>query len=215
MAKSPEPNVSREASEFTIDEPCHWFYTGVTETGKTTLARFHARTLAKAKHRVLVYDPVMTETAGGAWEGCTMLPPDPEKAAKVLDSSSNCFVFIDECRDLFGHEHRENHWMLRKGRHFGLYFRLICQRPKMIPPDVRSQCSRLFMFRLAVTDSKEMAKDFGFGERLLAKELDRGDCIMIMAGSKQVDTFNCFDLVGAHSLKPAKGIDRGTRQVRT
>src|SRR6266853_4920022 len=135
--------------EFTIDEQTHWLYCGVTQTGKTTLARWHARTLAKARHRVLVYDPVRTETAGGAWEGCTLLEDDREKAFERLAGESDCYVFVDEAPDLFGHEYRETHWLLRKGRHQGMYLRLMSQRPTMIPPNVRTQCARLFMFRLA------------------------------------------------------------------
>jgi hypothetical protein len=197
--------VNRKDEEFTIDEPSHWLYTGVTETGKTTLARFHARTLATAKHRVYVYDPVRTETAGGAWEKCSMLKSDPDEASEQIEELQDCFVFVDEARDLLGHDRRENHWMLRRGRHQGIYFRLVCQRPTMLPPDVRTQCSRLFMFRLASTDSQEICADFGHGASTYKQELDRGDCVMIMSGSPKIETFNCFDLVGSgHSPNPRK-----------
>jgi hypothetical protein len=188
--------MQKPDEEFSIDETQHWLYTGVTQTGKTTLARFHARELAKAKHKVYVYDPVMTETAGGEWEGCSLIrTDDTEKAIEQLEKLKDCYVFVDEAPDIFGHEHRDTHWMLRRKRHDGVYFRLIAQRPTMLPPSVRSQCARVWIFRLAMSDAKVICADWGHDASVCDEEFDTGDCLMLKAGSTETEFFNCFDLV--------------------
>jgi hypothetical protein len=180
-----------------LDEPAHWLYAGVTMTGKTTLARMHARLLANAGHRVIVYDPVRTETAGGDWENCEIISDEPDIAVERLSKARDCFIFVDEAPDLFGHEFRHTHWMLRKKRHDGVYFRLISQRPTMLPPNVRTQCARYFIFRLALTDTKELLADVGHNSSVLkGTEFDTGDCLMVCSGSPEVEFFNVFDLVG-------------------
>ena len=50
-----------------VDVREHVLYCGVTMTGKTTLAREHAKILEAAKYQLVVYDPVMTYTANGSW----------------------------------------------------------------------------------------------------------------------------------------------------
>ena len=185
-----------------IDEACHWLYVGVTQSGKTTLARWHARALVKARHHVIVYDPVGTPTAGGGWgdgddgsQGFDFYS-DPEKFNKAMESAKDSFVFIDESADIHSHSQVENQWMLRKGRHAGLYFRLIVQRVKMIPPNVRTQCARLFLFRAAKADQREILADFGHEPDVIPQTWDKGDCLMVESGDDNVEVFNVFELTG-------------------
>jgi hypothetical protein len=179
-----------------IDEGVHWLYVGVTQSGKTTLARWHARKLLAARHRVIVYDPVGTETSGGDWGDGAELYSDPEKFSRAMEKESKAFVFIDESADVHSHSQVENQWMLRRGRHAGLYFRLVVQRVKMIPPNVRTQCARLFLFRAARADSREILADFGHEPDVLPEHFEKGDCLMVESGSDTVETFNAFVLTG-------------------
>jgi DNA helicase HerA-like ATPase len=184
-----------------LDEPAHWLYVGVTQTGKTTLARFHARKLAGAGHRIIVYDPVGTETAGGGWPEDSELIDDPLKFGKALKNREDAYVFVDEGADVFNQSETQNQWMLRKGRHKLLYFRVMAQRPKMLAPNVRTNCARCFMFRLAKDDAREISADFGHGPDIYNETLDTGDCIMLTSGSEHTESFNVFDLVPATRRK--------------
>jgi hypothetical protein len=185
-----------------IDEACHWLYVGVTQSGKTTLARWHSRKLVQAKHHVIVYDPVGTATAGGGWgigdEGGDGFEfhQEPDKFAEAMLKAKDAFVFIDESADVHSHSQVENQWMLRRGRHAGLYFRLIVQRVKMIPPNVRTQCARLFLFRAAKGDQREILADFGHDTDILPESWEKGDCLMVESGSDDVEQFNVFELTG-------------------
>lgn len=180
---------------FDIAERSHWLYCGVTESGKTTLARFHARRLADAKWPVIVYDPVRTGTTGGDWPSSAVLYTDPKIFLHEINKAKNAYVFVDESPDVFSHEMRENHWLLRRGRHRGLYLRLISTRPMMVHPNVRTQCKRVFMFRMSPSDAADIANDFGHDRYVVSKELDKGDCIMLEAGTPAIEHFNAFAVV--------------------
>ena len=129
-----------------VDAREHVLFCGVTQTGKTTLARHHARILERAEYDVVVYDPVGTETAGGGWPESAIVITDIPRLQKWLDRARGdperpTFLFVDESADVFGHSLTENHWIPRKIRHANIYLRLIVQRPKMLHPSVRTQCA--------------------------------------------------------------------------
>lgn len=174
----------------------HVLYSGVTLSGKTTLARFAARTLLKKKARVIVYDPLGTETMGGGWgEGAVMFD-DSEKLLDFLhsDECCNCFIFIDEAHHIFSHDQKENLWLLTQGRHYGMYFHLITQRPKKVHPDARSNCGQCFMFRLANDDARDIGSDYGFSD-IHKISLDKGDFLALNSGSAGYSRANVFEIV--------------------
>jgi hypothetical protein len=187
----------------------HTLYCGVTMTGKTTLARHHARILSKAKHLVVVYDPVMTATAGGGWPDDAVIYNDPEKLDKFFEKAHGTdknpvFLFVDESADLFNHSQTQNHWVPRRIRHQDIYLRLIAQRPKMLHPDVRSQCSYAYVLRLAQDDKKTIYSDFGHSGDVESKPLDKGDCVLLTSGSSEIEEFNVFELVDRKRKSPSK-----------
>lgn len=179
------------------DIRAHCLYTGVTQTGKTTLARMHARILDRAGYDLIVYDPVRTETHGGDW-------PERAQVYERLDAfiakckhARDAYVFVDEAADVFALSQTENHWLLRRGRHAGLYVRIIAQRPKMIAPNARTQCAIAYVFRMSRDDAREIFADFGHGApavREFADDLDVGDFCVLESGRPSIATFNVFDL---------------------
>lgn len=183
-----------------VDSREHILYTGVTMTGKTTLARHHARILDRNNYDVVVYDPVLTGTAGGGWPEKALVISDPEKLDRFLEKARGTeqrpiFLFVDESADIFSHSRTENHWVPRKIRHENIYLRLICQRPKMLHPDVRSQCSYAYVLRLANDDKKMIYSDFGHSGDIESRPLDKGDCVLLTSGSSEIEEFNVFELV--------------------
>jgi hypothetical protein len=201
--------VIRDGETGLIDEPRHHIYAGPTMCGKTTLARFHSRLLCSAGHHVIVYDPVGTHTAGSdedaspeqMWagekpKGRVTFYDDPEKFTEAMAKEENAFVFIDESADIHDHTQVQNQWMLRRGRHAGLYFRLMVQRVKMIPPNVRTQCTRAYLFRMAKKDANEILSDFGHESDIWPDSWEPGDCLMIESASDNVEQFNVFVLTG-------------------
>lgn len=182
-----------------VDARVHALYCGVTQSGKTTLARHHARLLDAADYDLLIYDPVGTATAGGDWPERAKVFSDQLKFLETLvrtngENDRPVFAFVDEAADIFGHAHADAQLIPRTIRHQNIYLRLIAQRPKLLPPNVRTQCAMCYMFRLAPDDAKMILADFGHGGDV-QKSLDSGDFMLLISGSSSIDEFNCFALV--------------------
>lgn len=187
-----------------VDVNEHVLYCGVTQTGKTTLARHHARILDRAGYDVAVYDPVLTDTHGGGWPENAKLMSDPEKLHQYIATAKGepkrpVYLFVDESADIFGHSQTDAHWIPRRVRHQGVYLRMIAQRPKMLHPNVRTQCAYAYVLRLSGDDAKTICDDFGHGREISQTPLDKGDCMLLTSGSRDVEFFNVFELV-----KPAR-----------
>lgn len=175
-------------------------YTGTTKSGKTTLARFNARRLCAAGHTVIVRDPVLeTATAGGDWgDKARVYKDDQEFMEALLDNilqQRPAYIFIDECADLFKHNMTHNFWIATRGRHYGLHVSFITQRPKLVSPSVRSQCDRVYMFRLNRADRREVLADCGHDHDILNSPLDNGDFLMLNSGSAAFKRANVFQLI--------------------
>ena len=198
--------------ETVVDAREHCLYCGVTMTGKTTLAREHAGILHAAKHQVIVYDPVGTDTANGNWpDGVEILTTPQEFYDKVEelegagDPEHPVFFFVDEAADIFAHKFTDIHWVARKIRHDDVYLRLIVQRPMMLHPDVRTQCCYVYMLRLSVNDARIICGDMGHGPEVSNEVLDKGDCLLLTSGTEATERFNVFELCGVdpdESRKP-------------
>jgi DNA helicase HerA-like ATPase len=174
----------------------HSLICGVTESGKTTLAHSLAAMLSEAGQNVIVFDPVGTRTASGTWPKNAILFDDEQEFFAYLARADvfNSHVFVDEAGELFNSSKRENLWLLTRGRHFGFSVWMIAQRPKMIMPTARNQCSVAYIFRLAQDDLKEIGADFGHSQ-LQREILDKGDFLMIRSGLARFDRANVFDLL--------------------
>jgi energy-coupling factor transporter ATP-binding protein EcfA2 len=174
----------------------HSLYTGVSQSGKTTLARMMARIAAAKKDRVIVYDPMGTPTAGGAWGEGTEVHEDLEaflETAYHVDTI-NAHLFIDEAHHVFNHADKEHLWLLTQGRHYGLQLHLMTQRPTKVHPDARTNCGRCYMFRLAHDDARAIGLDYGFSE-IHKISLDKGDFLVLNSGTAQFSSGNIFKIL--------------------
>jgi len=176
----------------------HHLICGVTMSGKTTLARMLARYLLSKKQKVVVYDPMGTDTAGGGWgEGAIVFDEIPDFLAYVeSDECGAAHVFVDEADLIFSLDQKENHWMLRRGRHFGMTLYCITQRPVLIAPSVRSMCGRAYVFRLVQDDIKRVAADYAF-DKAHEISLDAGDFLCFTAGVSTFQRGNVFKMVSS------------------
>ncbi len=174
----------------------HTLICGVTESGKTTLARKIARDLSAAGQNIIIYDPVATGTCGGGWPEAAIIFADEDDIFEYLsrEDVSGAHVFVDEAGEIFGNDKRHNLWLLTRGRHYGFHVLMIAQRPKMILPTARNQVSRTYMFRLARDDAREVGADMGHTgiEKII---LDTGDFLVLLSGQASIKRANIFDLL--------------------
>lgn len=174
----------------------HALYVGVSLSGKTTLMRAIARELAGKGQSGAVFDPVGSATAGGQWPEGWPIFDDPDAFIDFATDPKNTrlHLFVDEASEIFGHEQKENFWLLTKGRHFGLFLHVGTQRPNKVHPDVRTNCHRCYMFRLALEDAREIGMDYGHSN-IHKISLDTGDFVVLNSGSSSVETGNVFKLL--------------------
>jgi Zonular occludens toxin (Zot) len=169
----------------------HTGYYGITQSGKTTIARHIAKLLSK-NHQLIVFDPVGTPTIRGGWPDNAMIYNDTEQFLRAISKAQNAQLFIDEADEIFSHEQKENFWILSKGRHQGLYSHVITQRPNRIHPTVRSQFSRAYLCRLNKTDRTAILADHGH-EDCEINHL-HGSFIMVDNTSHDIVEGNAFKL---------------------
>jgi DNA helicase HerA-like ATPase len=174
----------------------HTLYTGVTQSGKTTAARLMAREALKLGHRVIVYDPLGTPTAGGEWgEGSEVFEDlEPFLDCVYNAETTHADIFIDEAHHVFSHADKSHLWLLTQGRHYGLQLHLLTQRPTKVHPDARTNCGRCFMFRLAHDDARAIGLDYGFSD-IHKISLDKGDFLLLNSGTAQFSRGNIFQLL--------------------
>jgi DNA helicase HerA-like ATPase len=174
----------------------HVLIVGTTQSGKTTLAREFAHKFARKGHRIIVYDPVGTPSANGVWPMSAKIfdREMPFISYMIQPDVRHAHVFVDESNDIFSLQKDYNHWMLTRGRHFGLTIYVITQRPKMVAPNVRGQCGRAYIFHLGNDDLKQLAGDFGV-DAIKNEVLDKGDFIVLESGTTQYTRSNIFKLL--------------------
>ena len=174
----------------------HTLYTGVSQSGKTTLARSISRGLCLAKEKVVIFDPLGSPTAGGGWGNGAIIFDDKEAFLDLVYSEDfiNAHLFIDEAHNIFAHDDKSHLWLLTEGRHFYLTLHLMTQRPKKVHPDARTNCGRCFMFRLAQDDAREIGADYGHSG-INRISLDKGDFLLLNSGSAEYSRGNVFNLL--------------------
>jgi len=128
---------------------------GNSGSGKTNLAKRLA--LQGAQHNnVIVHDP--TRSAG--WPESAQKFGGAAPFLESLDSFIEAHVFADECKILADHDQNQFNKLGYVKRHDGVLVYFIAQRTRMIPPNARNQCTKVFAFRQQLADAKILADEY-------------------------------------------------------
>lgn len=160
---------------------------GMTESGKTTLAKKLARDYSARGIKVMVLDPLHDP------EWCAdFKTSDSEEFLEVFWNSRQCAVFIDEAGESVGQFDKVMSKTATKGRHWGHSCHYIAQRGTQISKIVRDQCSHLFLFASSVDDGKIHANEWNSVELKGCNALKQGDYYHVTRFSDPV-LLNIFD----------------------
>lgn len=143
---------------------------GMTESGKTTLARKLSHDAKARGTGVIVLDTL--NDPGWAADFQTS---DPDEFIEILWRSQNCAVFIDEAGDSVGRFNTAMEQTATRGRHFGHNCHYISQRHAQLSKTVRDQCRYLALFRSSFDDCKIHAREWARPSLLDGAELAQGD----------------------------------------
>lgn len=130
----------------------HVLIVGNSYSGKTKLAQ----RLAANKSRVIVYDP----NRSAHWPVSAKKFSDPARFLDFVEQQESAFVFIDEAKTVWDFDSDRADKLVYAGRHRGLLLFLIAQRTRMVPPNSRNQCSRVFAFRQQLADAQTLADEY-------------------------------------------------------
>jgi len=133
----------------------HNLIVGVTESGKSCLAKSLARGLHKQGKKVAVLDPL-----GDRWEG-DLVTSDIAEFDKYLRDNRSVFLFVDESFEVFNSGRDLTYrWWATTSRHYGHSATFISQRAMDVPRSMRDQCGVLYLFTSAAEDGKILAGEY-------------------------------------------------------
>lgn len=147
----------------------HGLICGMTESGKSTLAKRLSAELIAAGITVLVLDPI--QDPGWHTQYATA---DQSQFLQWYWNSRSCVAFIDESGEAVGRYNDVMNRTATKGRHWGHSNFYIAQEATQIAPLVRGQCSSLYLFTSAAKEGERMAAEFNAPELLQCTTLPRG-----------------------------------------
>lgn len=146
----------------------HSLILGMTESGKTTLAKRLAEKYRAQGFSILVLDPMNDP----GWPA-DYRTSDPDEFLRVFWNSRKCMVFIDESGDAIGRYNKPMERTATRGRHWGHSCHYLTQRGAQISQTVRDQCSHLFLFASSLKDRKLHAEEWNAPK--LVEPLNQGE----------------------------------------
>lgn len=148
----------------------HSLILGMTESGKTTLAKKVAAEYKRQGIGVLVLDPLCDPEWDADYQ-----TSDPDEFLDTIWDSRQCAVFIDEAGESAGRYDKAMIQTATKGRHWGHNMHYLSQRGALISTTIRGQCSQLFLFLSGKNDGKIHAEEWAFDELKECTKLKRGE----------------------------------------
>src|SRR5437899_23057 len=128
----------------------HTLILGMTESGKSTLAKILSRQLKAVGKVVVVLDPL----ADTGWEA-TEVVDSPERFGAYLRANRSVYGIVDEGGEVFNEGYnREYDWWATRSRHYGHSVAFVTQRGIQIPRTMRDQTNRLYLFTSSKSDGK-------------------------------------------------------------
>lgn len=178
---------------------------GMTESGKTTLAKKLSKEYQKQGVGVIVLDPLNDPGWSDKPDSELFFQTgDKDEFLAVVKKSMRCAVFIDESGETMGQFDTQMHWLATRGRHYGHNCHFISQRGQQVAKTVRDQCGRLYLFACSLDDSKILANEWNKPELKDAHTLEQGEFFIVQrfGSTKRANVFTGKEI--ASSKKDAK-----------
>lgn len=133
----------------------HSLIIGMSESGKTTLARGLCHYYKSQGRGTLVLDPLNDPRWRADYQ-----TTNAEEFLEVMRRSKSCYCFIDEGGQMVGRYNVEMQWCATQARHWGHSCHFIAQGATQLAPIVRDMCSHLFLFCCAKRNGVLLAEDW-------------------------------------------------------
>ena len=115
---------------------------GITQSGKSFLAKRMIQGLNSKGKRCVVYDPFLTR-----WDGAKEVTDDWQRLIALVSHVPSLRVFIDEIGQLPKDRWEDLRTLYSCARHAQHYITVIGQRGEQVPPIVRENADYIWLFR--------------------------------------------------------------------
>lgn len=133
----------------------HSLFLGMTEMGKTTLARGMCSVYRARGFETIVLDPMRDPR----WKA-SFLTADGDEFLDIAKRSRKCMLFADEGSQSVGRYNLEMEWIVTQSRHWGHSANIICQGGTQLAVIIRDQCSHVFLFACGARTAKMLSEEF-------------------------------------------------------
>lgn len=133
----------------------HTLVLGTTGAGKSTYAKWLCSALHTNRHHTVVFNP--RNQAGWVADFQSANPYEVMKYCQ-LDIGKQKNVFIEEA--IYLDKDRDLDYFTAYSRNDWCKVWIICQRLKMITPNLRTNCEEVILFKSAVSDCAELADEY-------------------------------------------------------
>lgn len=133
----------------------HTLIVGMSQSGKTTLAKHLCASLRNRGIKTIVLDPL----SDPEWRA-DFVTASNDEFLSVAKRSKSCALFIEEAGQTVGRYAREMEWATTQARHWGHISFVSSQRAVQISQTVRDQCTTLYCFKVSLRDSKTLTEDW-------------------------------------------------------
>jgi len=123
----------------------HNLIIGMTESGKSSLAKFVCSAMKAKQIKTAVLDPLHD-----TWD-CDFQTSNPDEFLRFVKSNRSYQLFVDESGTSIGRYNPAMEWLATTSRHLGHACWFIMQGSSQVMPIVRTNCAKCFLF---TTDSR-------------------------------------------------------------
>lgn len=152
----------------------HSLIVGMTESGKTTLAKYLCKGLAKRGKKTAVLDPLIDV----GWE-TEFQTNNPGEFLALAKKTRESYLFVDEGSVSIGRFNVPMEWLATMSRHWGHSAFFITQGMTQLGPTIRNNCSRLYLFACSKSIARLAAEEFNQPEVISADRLRVGEFFIV------------------------------------
>lgn len=161
----------------------HALIVGQTMSGKSTLARrFLAAEYLRRGFGVLVHDLHVEDWGQEAAPDRVRVYSDDAAFLSAVWRSQRCAIFVDEASELCDSRRANKGFVsiATRGRHRGHVAHFIAQNLTAIHYQVRSQCTRIYAFRLTPAECAKIVRETGYEELSALDSLPAGSFFSVL-----------------------------------
>lgn len=146
----------------------HTGITGMTQSGKTTLAKIISGLARGSGVKTAVLDPL----ADPGWDA-SFTTRDPELFLAYAKREKSHLLFVDESGSAIGKYNPAMEWLTTTSRHLGHSSFIICHRLTQLSPNLRGQWNRLYLFACGPADARLVAEEWNEPELMNAPKMKK------------------------------------------